>query len=180
VSPFFSAAHPELFQCGALPTAASPHVWDWPACLPHMASLRQSAAAPGFSRRRAQFRTGICRDGSIARQGPQWTAFLAPARHRGHDRRSHRVQCQRSQTLCFTRLRRHAKSRSFVGRPAVALPRPTKSLKGITAKRANEIVGWTGGPFWQEESYDHRVRNQRNSIKGARRAGEGSRRVSMV
>lgn len=39
--------------------------------------------------------------------------------------------------------------------PAVELPRLTKSLKGITAKRANAILGLTGRSFWQEESYDH-------------------------
>jgi len=44
---------------------------------------------------------------------------------------------------------------------AVALPKLTKSLRGITAKRANEMLALTGSPFWQEESYDHLVRHQR-------------------
>lgn len=33
------------------------------------------------------------------------------------------------------------------------------SLKGVTAREANKILGRTGEPFWQHESYDHRVRN---------------------
>jgi len=41
--------------------------------------------------------------------------------------------------------------------PEVALAELTKSLKGITAKRANALLGLTGEPFWQEESYDHLV-----------------------
>jgi REP element-mobilizing transposase RayT len=45
--------------------------------------------------------------------------------------------------------------------PAVALPKLTKSLKGITAKRANAMWGLTGKPFWQEESYDHLVTHER-------------------
>ena len=45
--------------------------------------------------------------------------------------------------------------------PAVALSKLTKSLKGITAKRANTMLGLTGNPFWQEESYDHLVRDGR-------------------
>ena len=45
--------------------------------------------------------------------------------------------------------------------PAVALPKLTKSLKSITAKRANQTLGLTGQPFWQEESYDHLVRDGR-------------------
>jgi len=41
----------------------------------------------------------------------------------------------------------------------VALPKLTKSLKGITAKRANTMLALTGSPFWQDESYDHLVRD---------------------
>ena len=49
--------------------------------------------------------------------------------------------------------------------PAVGLPKLTKSLKGITAKRANAMLGLTGTPFWQEESYDHLVRDAREFAK---------------
>jgi putative transposase len=49
--------------------------------------------------------------------------------------------------------------------PAVALPKLTKSLKGITAKRANAMLALTGNPFWQEESYDHLVRDEREFVK---------------
>jgi len=35
-----------------------------------------------------------------------------------------------------------------------------KSLKGATAREANRLLGRTGEPFWQKESYDHWVRNQ--------------------
>jgi REP element-mobilizing transposase RayT len=42
--------------------------------------------------------------------------------------------------------------------PAVELQKLTRSLKGITSKRANAMLGLTGSPFWQEESYDHLVR----------------------
>jgi len=44
---------------------------------------------------------------------------------------------------------------------AVPLPQLTKSLKGITAKRANIKLALTGKTFWQEESYDHVVRQER-------------------
>ena len=49
--------------------------------------------------------------------------------------------------------------------PAVRLPKLTKSLKGITAKRANAMLGLTGRPFWQGESYDHLVRHERDFEK---------------
>jgi putative transposase len=49
--------------------------------------------------------------------------------------------------------------------PAISLPKLTKSLKGITAKRANQMLALTGNPFWQEESYDHLVRHEREFEK---------------
>lgn len=49
--------------------------------------------------------------------------------------------------------------------PAMALPKLTKSLKSITAKKANTILCRTGTPFWQEESYDHLVRHRREFEK---------------
>jgi REP element-mobilizing transposase RayT len=40
------------------------------------------------------------------------------------------------------------------------LPKLTKSLKSITAKRANEMLGLTGSQFWQKENYDRLVRDR--------------------
>jgi len=34
-------------------------------------------------------------------------------------------------------------------------------LKGVTARQANLLHGRTGQPFWQRESYDHVVREER-------------------
>ena len=42
--------------------------------------------------------------------------------------------------------------------PKVPLPKLMQSLKGFSARRANQALGFTG-PFWQKESYDHLVRN---------------------
>lgn len=47
----------------------------------------------------------------------------------------------------------------------VPLPKLTKSLKGITAKRTNEMLGLAGNSFWQGESYDRLVRDQREFDK---------------
>ena len=49
--------------------------------------------------------------------------------------------------------------------PAVPLFQLTKSLKGITGKRANAMLALTGSSFWQEESYDHLVRHEREFEK---------------
>jgi len=44
-------------------------------------------------------------------------------------------------------------------RPRVPLARITRAIKGFTARQANRILGRTGRRFWQDESFDHWVRN---------------------
>ena len=44
--------------------------------------------------------------------------------------------------------------------PHVSLARITKGIKGASARKANEILGRTGKPFWQDESFDHWIRTQ--------------------
>ncbi|MDE3166684.1 MAG: transposase [Acidobacteriota bacterium] len=45
--------------------------------------------------------------------------------------------------------------------PHVPLAGITHWLKGGTARQANAILGRTGKPFWQDESFDHWVRGER-------------------
>lgn len=42
----------------------------------------------------------------------------------------------------------------------IALRRITRSLKGYTAREANKMLARTGQTFWQDESYDHWVRDE--------------------
>jgi REP element-mobilizing transposase RayT len=44
--------------------------------------------------------------------------------------------------------------------PKAPLWRITKAVKGFTARQANQLLGRTGQPFWQHESYDHWVRGR--------------------
>jgi REP element-mobilizing transposase RayT len=44
--------------------------------------------------------------------------------------------------------------------PKVEVQEITKSLKGITAHQANQILHRTGKPFWQDESFDRWVRSE--------------------
>ena len=44
--------------------------------------------------------------------------------------------------------------------PRIAPSRLLQSLKGVTARQANLILGRTGEMFWQAESYDHLVRDE--------------------
>lgn len=43
--------------------------------------------------------------------------------------------------------------------PKVPLTSITRWLKGSTARSANQILGLTGQPFWQEETFDRWIRN---------------------
>jgi REP element-mobilizing transposase RayT len=44
--------------------------------------------------------------------------------------------------------------------PQVSVPAITRWLKSWTARQANQLLGLAGRPFWQDESYDHWVRNR--------------------
>jgi putative DNA methylase len=44
--------------------------------------------------------------------------------------------------------------------PKTSLPVITRWLKGSTARTGNLILGRTGTAFWQDESFDHRVRDE--------------------
>jgi putative transposase len=44
--------------------------------------------------------------------------------------------------------------------PRVPLRRITGGIKGVSARDANAKLGRTGKPFWQDESFDHWIRNE--------------------
>ena len=46
-------------------------------------------------------------------------------------------------------------------RPRQQVSRLLQGPKGSTAREANQLLARTGQPFWQRESYDHWVREER-------------------
>ncbi|HEY3825497.1 MAG TPA: transposase [Bryobacteraceae bacterium] len=52
--------------------------------------------------------------------------------------------------------------------PRVTVSQIMHSLKRFTARECNKILGLTGKPFWQDESYDRLVRNRREFERIAR------------
>jgi REP element-mobilizing transposase RayT len=44
--------------------------------------------------------------------------------------------------------------------PNLSVRKITRGIKGVTAHGANEILGRAGQPFWQDESFDHWVRDE--------------------
>jgi REP element-mobilizing transposase RayT len=52
--------------------------------------------------------------------------------------------------------------------PRVPVPAIMRWLKSWTARQANQLLGRSGQPFWQDESYDHWVRNRQQKDRIAR------------
>ena len=52
--------------------------------------------------------------------------------------------------------------------PKTGLSRITKSIKGFSGRAANNILDRSGQAFWQNESYDHWVRDQHEMEKVVR------------
>jgi REP element-mobilizing transposase RayT len=44
--------------------------------------------------------------------------------------------------------------------PRIELPSLMRWLKGRTSRMANRLLGRTGAPFWQDESFDHWIRSR--------------------
>ncbi len=44
--------------------------------------------------------------------------------------------------------------------PRVQVPKLMQSLKRFTAREGNRVLGLSGQPFWQDESYDRLVRDE--------------------
>jgi putative transposase len=49
--------------------------------------------------------------------------------------------------------------------PKIPPSRLMQTLKGFTAREANRVLKLTGKPFWQAESYDHWVRDERQESR---------------
>jgi putative transposase len=49
--------------------------------------------------------------------------------------------------------------------PHLPIARIMNGIKGSSARQANALLGHTGQPFWQDESFDHWVRNSREFRK---------------
>jgi REP element-mobilizing transposase RayT len=49
--------------------------------------------------------------------------------------------------------------------PKTEVPKIARSLKGVTARAANLILRRTGKPFWQDESFDHWIRDDSDFTK---------------
>ena len=49
--------------------------------------------------------------------------------------------------------------------PLMPIQRLTSGIKGVSARYANLKLGRTGSPFWQDESFDHWIRNEGQFVR---------------
>jgi putative transposase len=64
--------------------------------------------------------------------------------------------------------------------PLAEVSRLMKSLKRFTAREGNRILGLTGQPFWQDESYDRLVRDEAEFRRIARYIGMNPVKAGLV
>ena len=94
--------------------------------------------------------------------GPTWLAderiaqIVAEALHYGA------TQLKRYELYAWVIMPNHV---HFLIHPHVDLSKIMRTVKGFTARQANQILGFTGNAFWQRESYDHWVRDEREFNK---------------
>ena len=81
---------------------------------------------------------------------PEIAALVVKCLHDG-ERRFHRYQMH-----SFVVMPNHV---HLLVTPQVAATRWLGPLKGFVAHEANRMLGRSGHPFWQDESYDHLVRS---------------------
>ncbi|HTA67619.1 MAG TPA: transposase [Bryobacteraceae bacterium] len=65
-------------------------------------------------------------------------------------------------------------------KPHKPLREVTRAIKSASARQANIVLGHTGHPFWQDESYDHWVRSDREFESIARYIEQNPVRAGLV
>lgn len=130
--------------------------WRLYGSLPSEASAARNGCATGISPGRMFARIDACLD--KAKTGPHWlqdprvAALLVRRLFHG------------AVTLQYFALHAFVVMPNYVHlliTPHVPVRRITNGLKGSTAREANTILGRSGQHFWQDESFDHWIRDQR-------------------
>lgn len=93
-----------------------------------------------------------------SRSGPQWLSIPDIARSVIATLRRGDQELRQYDLKAFVVMPNHVHA---LLHPRCELHRVTNGLKGVTAREANRILGRTGKHFWQDETYDHWIRDGR-------------------
>ena len=127
---------------------------------PAAATSRDPAAATGRDPAAANSgRVFVTADRELdcAASGPKWLQEPAIAQSVVDALRFGEHQLRLYSLIAFCVMPNHVYA---VVQPRVPVPRITRAVKGFTARTANALLGRTGEPFWQDETYDHWIRNE--------------------
>jgi putative transposase len=118
------------------------------------AVLDQMRATPGDSAGKQFRRVDVQLDSSV--HGPLWLKDPRIARCVADAIRRGENQLHQYVLNAFVVMANHV---HMLVQPSTALAGITRRIKGATARQANRILGRAGKPFWQNESFDHWVRD---------------------
>ena len=141
-----------------------PHVWaqgerlflTWHlyGSLPHNALPAAEQAKCGAS---------LCLDGPVPRLHPSWPLYLKQEPIAQPVVDSIRYGAQHLQYYDLQAFVVMASHVHLLVLPRINPSRFLQTLKGYTGREANRLLRRTGQPFWQAESYDHSVRDDREA-----------------
>ncbi len=120
-----------------------------------MGSVSSSDGRPGLSAGQ-KFRA-VDRLLDQAGSGPLYLKDPRIARHIVRTLRRGEIELRQYTLYAFVVMANHV---HVLLQPRVPMRRITNGVKGVTARVANQILGRTGQPFWQDESFDRWVRNE--------------------
>src|SRR5260370_35493976 len=133
----------------------------WKMAIRDVASSRQSAPCPVSSSRQTLLRSRLRLDGSLPGHDARWAVVFGSV-VRGSDRdsspASRRAPRGHYELGAYVVMSNHV---HVLLLPRIAPSKLMQSLKGVTARDANRILCRTGETFWQAESYDHWVRDEK-------------------
>jgi len=98
----------------------------------------------------------MTRNGPLFLRQPEIACMVAGALRDGEHR------FQRYQLHSFVVMPNHV---HLLVTPHVVSTQWLGPMKGFTSYRANQILGRLGGPFWQDESYDHLVKSGEEFVR---------------
>jgi REP element-mobilizing transposase RayT len=153
--------------------------WRLAGTLPGAIPTRPKSAQAGLPVPRNRGREFAALDRALDRAevGPIWLRQAAVARLVVRCLRYGAEKLNFYQLYAFVVMPNHV---HMLLKPKVPLARITRGIKGVSARLANKILGRTGRPFWQDESFDHWLREEAEFAKAVRYIERNPVRAGLV
>ena len=150
----FSSSSSLLLNEELLPPTLATPVCERTTYVPHLAPVWQPATPPDATAGQAFVTMDSILD--LGRSGPLYLRQPEIARCTVDAIQFAQDQLEMYQLHAYVVMPNHV---HLLITPEVDLAKITHSVKRFSAREANRLLGQTGQSFWQDESYDHVVRN---------------------